>query len=290
MRQENFLSNSFLEKLLARLAPLRREVLEHPVYSFLTGEAEVRTFMASHCFAVWDFMSLLKALQQRLTCTDWPWRPRGDSLSRRLLNEIVLGEESDQDGRGGYQSHFELYLEAMREAGADTGRLGDFLGLVEASLPLHEALDQARVPEEAVSFVRKTWSFLETNSPVVLASAFSLGREDLVPKMFHQIVGQLRENFPQRWGRFGYYLDRHILLDGEEHGPMAFRLLAQLCGSDPCRWQEAESAARAALQARIRLWDGIARRISEKQRRNSVSPELRRVAPEPQQVRSTLNS
>jgi len=56
---------------------------------------------------------------------------------------------------------------------------------------------------------------------------------------------------------FKYYLNRHITLDGDEHGPMATRLLVSLCGSDESHWQAAEQAALDCLEARWGLWDGI---------------------------------
>src|SRR5450432_3612099 len=95
--------------LRAGIAPLRKKLIEHPIYWSITSPVKLRLFMEQHVFAVWDFMSLLKALQLSNTCTSAPWIPKEDRMVSRFVNEIVLGEESDEDGRGGYISHFELY-------------------------------------------------------------------------------------------------------------------------------------------------------------------------------------
>ena len=82
--------------------------------------------MEYHVYAVWDFMSLLKALQIELTCTTLPWKPVGDTKIRRLINSIVLEEESDVDADGNPSSHYEMYLDAMIECGADTKKIESF--------------------------------------------------------------------------------------------------------------------------------------------------------------------
>src|SRR5262245_17345533 len=107
-----------IEKIKLRLAPLRESLLNHPVYARLDRVEALRVFMQHHVFAVWDFMSLLKTLQQRLTCTQTPWVPPTNHVGCRLINEIVLGEESDEDGQGKFASHFELYLRSMQQCGA----------------------------------------------------------------------------------------------------------------------------------------------------------------------------
>ena len=103
------------------LADCRERLVRHRIYGLVNSAARLRRFMESHVFAVWDFQSLLKAMQQRLTCTSIPWVPTPDAEARRLVNEIVLDEESDALPEGGSASHFELYLHGMRNAGADTG-------------------------------------------------------------------------------------------------------------------------------------------------------------------------
>ena len=91
-----------LAQIHARLGPLRTKLLQHPIYGRLDGIDALRSFMAHHIFAVWDFMSLLKEMQRQLCVVDVPWLPSSNSLGCRLVNEIVLGEESDENDRGGY--------------------------------------------------------------------------------------------------------------------------------------------------------------------------------------------
>jgi Protein of unknown function (DUF3050) len=253
-------SNASIEHLKAAVEPVRREVISHPLYHRLSDMDAVVTFMEHHVFAVWDFMSLLKTLQRSLTCVQVPWVPAGPASSRRLINDIVLVEESDERGEE-FISHFELYLEGMRQAGADTGPVGAFIGLLRQGRAVLPSLEEAGAPEPAAEFVATTWEIIE-NSPLhCQAAAFAFGREDLIPDMFDQVTA-----LNGRHGRlsvFADYLRRHIQVDSEEHTPMAMQMLAELCQDDRTRLAECEKTINAALAARIRLWDGILARIGQ---------------------------
>jgi hypothetical protein len=248
-----------IKRLLAIVAPARQRIVEHPLYREIRNIQHLRIFLQSHVFAVWDFMSLLKSLQACLTCVETPWLPSPYPRSRRLINEIVLGEESDKFGDG-YISHFELYLQAMVEAGADTSAIRKLVDELKSGLALPDALSVAGPPAEAVEFVRTTFSFLQLDKPHVTVAAFTIGREDLIPDMFHQMVKDLRQNL-ETVSLFEYYLDRHIEVDADSHGPMALQMVEELCGPDERKWEEAGFGAVTALQARLALWDGILRRI-----------------------------
>ncbi len=236
---------------------LTAKLLSHPLYASIGSEAALRRFMRAHVFCVWDFMSLLKALQRGLTCVEIPWRPRGDGAARRFINEIVLAEESDTHPASGYVSHFELYREAMYDAGADEVPIDSFLARLREGDSIATALARTSLPSGVRDFVATTFGFLDGNSLHRIAAAFTYGREDVIPDMFRRLVRQLARHKPQRWSRFLYYLERHIEVDGDQHGPLAHRLLARLCGDDAQKWREAGEAARQALEARIRLWDAL---------------------------------
>ncbi len=246
-----------LQHVQERLTPLRAALLNHPLYREIDRLDSLRLFMEHHVFAVWDFMSLLKALQRRLCCVEVPWLPAADSLGSRLVNEIVLAEESDADGRGGFVSHFELYRRAMTRCGANTAPIDGLLGELRRGKAVSTALESPGVPECARRFVRQTFHIIDGGNLCAIASAFTFGREDLLPAVFQRIVDELNVAAGGGLEDFKYYLDRHIGLDGDEHGPMASRLLLSLCGSDESRWQVAERAAVDCLEARRALWDGI---------------------------------
>ena len=251
-----------LDSLQESLRPLRKQLVEHEVYSHIETLEDLRIFMEHHVFAVWDFMSLVKALQRHLTCVTVPWVPQGDRLSRRLINEIVLDEESDEESRGRYISHFELYRAAMDQCGADTSRIDGFLDRVRRGEAVSEALEKASVPQAAQAFVETTWRIVESGSAHSIAAAFTLGREDLIPDMFRALVTDLQNRFSEQLTLFHYYLERHIHLDEERHTPMALQMLAGLCSNDPGKWREGEETARVALNARIALWDGVVEQIA----------------------------
>src|SRR5260370_9084521 len=153
-------TNPAIDRLKKGVEPGRRAVGSHPLYRSLDTLDRVATFMEHHAFAVWDFMSLLKTLQCRLTCVQVPWVPTGPTGSRRLINDIVLVEESDELGSG-FISHFELYLDGMRQAGADTTRIDAFIELLRAGQPVLSSLQEAGVPEAAADFVPVPSKFIE---------------------------------------------------------------------------------------------------------------------------------
>lgn len=234
----------------------RARLVAHPLYSQITTEDRLRTFMKHHVFAVWDFFSLLKRLQAEVTTVNVPWRPRGHAEHGRFIMEIVLAEETDEDIGGGYISHFELYRRAMDEIGADTAPIDAFLGAIDRGVDPREALLDERIPATVREFVSHTLDVALAGAPHEVASSFCHGRENLLPDVFSEVranVDEVLGNAPV----FRHYLDRHIALDHDEHGPLALRLLAALCDGDPQREAEAAVVSIAAITARIGLWDGI---------------------------------
>ncbi|MBN8684809.1 MAG: DUF3050 domain-containing protein [Chitinophagales bacterium] len=250
-----------IERIEAALEPQRKALREHKLYRLLHDIEDVQRFMELHVYAVWDFMSLLKALQKELTCTTLPWRPAGSAKIARFINEIVLGEESDVNEHGVPGSHFEMYLEAMQEVGADTSKVLALVETLDSLDHIDERIASAGLDPAASEFLRFTFRVIGEKAPHKIASAFTFGREDLIPDMFIQIIEQASEGGVNRFPKLTYYLVRHIEVDGDEHGPLALEMMKALCGNDAQKWDEALEVAKAALQQRIALWDAIAEKI-----------------------------
>ena len=246
-----------IEFLQNQVATTRQLLLNNGLYYRLQTMADLRQFMEHHVFAVWDFMSLLKALQRELTCVDVPWVPTANPATRRLINEIVLEEETDLDPQGQPTSHFELYVRAMEECGANTLSIRRLVAAVGAGRTVSQALADAQAPDSVRQFVETTFRIIQSGNAHAVAAAFTFGREDLIPAMFRQLVGELRDRFPGQLDTFVYYLDRHIELDEEVHAPLAQQMVRELCADDPQCWQEAQQVTIECLEARMALWDGI---------------------------------
>ena len=245
------------DSIQTRISSLRRDLLDHRLYQYLRTEQALRTFMEMHVFAVWDFMSLLKALQQNLTCVSLPWVPPKHPSAARLINEIVLAEESDCGLDGTPASHFEMYVTAMTECGADTTAVDSFLARIAGQTPWRDALVATPAAEAIQEFVRTTLSIVDSRDVCAIAGAFTFGREQLLPELFEQIVTEINTATGGRFAAFEYYLQRHIELDGGEHGAMAQQLMESLCIDDES-WRRAETAAVQSLQARRLMWNSIA--------------------------------
>ena len=250
-----------LEKIQRAIEPLRKEIINHKVYSVIKEIEDLKIFMQYHVFAVWDFMSLLKSLQIKLTCTSIPWYPKGSAETRHLINEIVVGEESDVDSLGNRKSHFELYLDAMHQCGADTSQIQLFLATLQKSGNFDEAFAVSKTPIEVTDFVNFTFKIIASDKDYLQSAIFTFGREDLIPGMFISMVNDISKSLPDSISIFKYYLERHIEVDGDQHSHLALQMTSNLCGNNEEFWKEAEAATLESLQKRIALWDGVYQQI-----------------------------
>jgi len=253
-----------IEKIQQAIEPLRQEIINHKVYSAIKDIEDLKVFMQYHVYAVWDFMSLLKTLQNNLTCTSVPWFPTGTADTRFLINEIVVGEEADIDLNGARKSHFELYLDAMKQCGADTSKIETFTNVLKSTGNFQSAFSSSETPNEAKDFVNFTFEIIGSGKAYLQSAIFTFGREDLIPGMFLSIINEMHQNFPNDISIFKYYIERHIEVDGGHHSHLALQMTNNLCQDNEQYWQEAEKAVVQSLKQRIELWNGVYRHLTER--------------------------
>ena len=258
-----------ITQIKTKIQPIREEIVNHPLFQEIKTIEDIQLFMQHHVYAVWDFMSLLKSLQRNLTCVETPWFPVGAPETRFLINEIVVGEESDVDAHGVRKSHFELYLDAMRQANASTNEILLFCKTLQETKNFDVSFNASNTPESVRNFVKFTFKTINTNKAYLQAAIFTFGREDLIPNMFYSLVNELKNQFPDQIAPIKYYLDRHIEVDGDHHSHLAIEMTEELCGNDDELWNEADEFIVASLEQRKLLWDGVLEKIKETSIQNS---------------------
>ena len=175
------------------------------------------------------------------------------------MNEIILDEESGPHPDGGFASHFELYLDAMQSAGADTSKIDVLLKALEEGKTLEESLDS--LPDVVSDNLKQTFRTIQGGDLTELMASFCYGREDIIPDMFRRLIRNLFEKNPSRWEKLGFYFTEHIDCDEKRHGPMARAMLERHCSNDLGLWEKAEQSAKSALIQRKNFWDGILAKI-----------------------------
>ena len=245
-----------------KIEPQKELLLQHSLYDKVKTIDDLNCFLETHIYDVWDFMSLLNELQAKLTCTTTPWFASKNPETRYLINEIVLAEESDLTIDGRRQSHYEMYIEAMESCGADTTGITHFLSEVNSLRNIFVAIKKSNLHPNIKAFLDFTFKVIDEGKSHEIAAAFTFGREDLIPSMFTVILKNFQVNFPETdLSKLIYYFERHIELDADEHGPMAMKMITELCGTDKQKWMEVEEISILALEKRIGLWDAIEEQI-----------------------------
>ena len=238
------------------ISDFQNQLETHSVYQAVSSIEDLQLFMEHHIYSVWDFMSLVKFLQSVAAPTQVPWTPQPDGNIVRFINELVLEEECDEAfSPGGFTSHFQLYMAAMEEIGANTSNVRTFIKEVE-SQGVDKALMLDIVPKPSRIFTQQTFRFIQSGEPQQVAAALALGREHIIPSMFRAILDKIGID-EQQAPTFHYYLNRHIRLDEDFHAPLSLKLLNELCAGDPNKVESAIAAAQQAVEARINFWNGV---------------------------------
>lgn len=248
------------------IAGFKQRLENHAVYAAVNRIEHLQCFMQHHVFSVWDFMSLIKYLQNAVAPAVVPWVPLGEGDVRRFINELVLEEESDQvapgsDSDNAFTSHFELYCGAMQEIGADPTVVLSFVAQIPRE-GLSQALRNEAIPGPSRQFTQQTFEFLDSGKPHRVAAALALGREHIIPGMFRSFLKNLGVT-EQQATTFHYYLNRHVHLDEDFHAPLSLRLLNGLCENDEDKQREAIEAAEQAVETRVQFWDGVFEAIKQ---------------------------
>ncbi|UTJ05463.1 DUF3050 domain-containing protein [Arcobacter roscoffensis] len=254
--------NQNIEEIQNSLIPLQEELKNHKLYESINSLDSLQTFMQSHVFVVWDFMSIVKTLQLELTSMTYPWTPNTKTIvSRRLINDIVLSEESDYDDKGIIKSHFEFYIECMQQSEACTKDIETLISKLEKQENIFDIIKSLELSNELKEFLTFTFEIIESKEIHNISALLTFGRENLIPDMFITFVDNFDCNDKEKISKFEYYLNRHIDVDGHEHGPMSLTMMNELCGTDENKWEEVKQTSIKALELRIKLWNSIYKEI-----------------------------
>jgi len=252
-----------MNSITQNLEPLKNRLRNHSLYSKIKDVDDLNIFSNAHVYAVWDFMSLLKFLQINLTSISIPWFPSKNTTTAKLINEIVAGEETDEDQEGQPVSHFEMYIDSIEEFGLNTSEIINNLNTLNNIETINKDIEKLNIKSYVKDFLKFTFSVIKRGKIHEVASVFTFGREDLIPDMFIPLIeGINSEN--NDLNKLIYYFKRHIEVDGDMHGPMSMEMLSYLCNNDPSKISESALIAEKALLARISLWDGIENEIKIK--------------------------
>jgi hypothetical protein len=257
LKELGFLDTSGADPILA----LSERLISHEIYKSITTVEQAQRYMEYQVWCVCDFMSLGKSIQTELGCYSIPWLPPTRTDLLVAINAILAEEETDVGPDKLRASHFEIFLKAMRQAGANTRPVEAFIKDLRAGMPFEKAIAKPAVPAAARDFFMTTMSI--ANGPLQgRVACFCVTREELVPRMFDAFIHNLSKHRDPRLTWFLWYLKRHVQLDTSKHGPRSRFLLNEVLGQDSRRLNAARKVVERALKARLKYLDATLRFVT----------------------------
>ena len=244
-----------IEDIKKELEPFHLRLDQHPINESIDLLEKLKVFMAHHIFSVWDFMNILKTLQLEFTCMSIPWRPVDYPELARFIHEIVLEEESD-DISGSITSHFSYYVHALSVIDPDNSIASSFLQDLESEKSYEDLIQASYIPKAAQEYLKANYQLIYQKPILEVAAVFAFGRELLIPRLFRHLLDQFKAFEHPEIKDFVLYLERHIDLDEDHHGPLAEKMVLSLMGSKK-DIETVKRVAKNALEARVLFWDGI---------------------------------
>jgi hypothetical protein len=248
-------------KLISEIENETLTLINHPLYNSIKTEEDVRIYMFNQVWCVWDFMTLVKSIQLNIVPSNILWMPPKYPELGAYIYEVLLTEETDK----GYNSetnssHFQTYLKAMYESKVDTSSVAAFIKLLENGFDFGTATEKCGIHDEAKEFISTTFEFAKSELHISTA-VFCLSREGVIPDIFMNLLANV--SLSNNFKIFNWYLNRHIYLDSQSHGPLSIKLFKTIVDT-PKKQDEALHASLKALKARNKFFDYILNSINQK--------------------------
>ena len=149
-----------MNNVAQNLEPLKNKLRNHSLYNSIESVEDLKIFTNAHVYAVWDFMSLLKYLQINLTTISVPWYPSRNNSTAKLINEIVAGEETDENEDGRPMSHFEMYLDSIESFGVKTDSILNNINSLNSLDTINNDIEKLKIEDYIKDFLKFTFSVI----------------------------------------------------------------------------------------------------------------------------------
>ncbi len=236
----------------------RKRIINHPLFKIKMTKEQIALFMTYHVYAVWSFMSIVKALQMNICPVNLPWTPNENTSNglARLINEIIFSEESDEISKGLYLSHFEMYRKAMKVIGVSTSKIDCIINTIKKNGYSKSLLSNIEIPQSCKDFMTNDIKVAKSNNLAEIIGVFCIGKETIIPSMFKQIV----KSIPKSNKLLINYFHRHIDIDDTRHGPLAKKML-RVITKTKINEKKAYECGLKSLELRYKLWDELHKNI-----------------------------